>query len=1001
MRIPPAWLSLLVLAPLSAQEPTVASVEARLADGVQRTWVGPEFWANRLQDWELRDGEAVCVRQDLPYRTLHVLSARSADRAGALSGSVEVAMPERLGDAFAGIWLGAGSPDLDPRAHALVQMAGGREGGVAVGIDGTGRASIRVLDGRPLAASRAPAGTLPRSGWRVARVDSAEPDQPGRHVLDGDRATIWHTEFRERRPEHPHEIVIDMGTPREIAGIVYVPRAPEVPGRIDAFDVEIGDGPEGPWRKVASGRFPNTEDTQIARFGATERCRAFRVVALSAHLDRPSTTIAELYALAPGATSAVAPSAPPARARIEVEAEPDGAGTSSIRLTVRDAADGRVLDVAEESAVPDRLLAGGLAVCCDAGSGSTADGSEFRFAGIRFDGDRLDLLPDNRFGPIGGTQYTRSRGVLKLTAQMLPIGEGEPRTVALELDRGAGFESIAEAPVLQPGYTATFRIPDLGEAGSMRYRVRYPADAVEGAAIYEGTVQAEPGPTERVVVAGFTGNHMVRHGFGRSGFPWDREGLWFPHDDLEARVRARSPDILFFSGDQIYEGGSPTKPEKAGGRLSELDYLYKWYLWVWAWRGLTRDLPTITIPDDHDVYQGNVWGAGGRATRIDSKGGYVMPAAWVRMVDRTQTSHLPDAFDPTPIDQGIGVYYGSLRYGGVDIAILEDRKFKSGPFGIVPATTSGRPDHVVDPEFAPSTADVPGAELLGARQEAFLDAWARDWSGGTRLKMTVSQTVFGGLATHHGGNRQYLVADYDSNGWPQSGRRRALQPIRAAGAFMLGGDQHLATLCWHGLDEWRDAGWSFAVPSVANFYPRAWLPPAVGGNRADGAPEWTGDHVDGFGNKVSIFAATNPRDTGYEPSVLHDGMPGFGVVALDPAARTFTVECWPRAAGAPQYEGWPRTLSRDEMDGRSARAWLPPHEVEDVDEPVVRVYAPDGSLWTAFRAASPRIQVGVEAVGRYRLEIGDGDGAYRSFGADATPVLRARATTLRVRVRGK
>ena len=27
---------------------------------IQRTWIGPEFWANRLQDWQLRSGRLEC-----------------------------------------------------------------------------------------------------------------------------------------------------------------------------------------------------------------------------------------------------------------------------------------------------------------------------------------------------------------------------------------------------------------------------------------------------------------------------------------------------------------------------------------------------------------------------------------------------------------------------------------------------------------------------------------------------------------------------------------------------------------------------------------------------------------------------------------------------------------------------------------------------------------------------------------------------------------------------
>jgi hypothetical protein len=133
--------------------------------------------------------------------------------------------------------------------------------------------------------------------------------------------------------------------------------------------------------------------------------------------------------------------------------------------------------------------------------------------------------------------------------------------------------------------------------------------------------------------------------------------------------------------------------------------------------------------------------------------------------------------------------------------------------------------------------------------------------------------------------------------------------------------------------------------------------------------------------------------------VLHDGMPGYGVVELRPGDRTFVAECWPRAADTGQYEGWPKTLHRTDMDGRAATAWLPPMFVEGAAEPVVRVFAPDGSLWTAFRAREPRVQVGVDGPGRYRVEVGDGDGDYTGFEVDAVE-SRADEPLLRVRVGG-
>ena len=98
---------------------------------------------------------------------------------------------------------------------------------------------------------------------------------------------------------------------------------------------------------------------------------------------------------------------------------------------------------------------------------------------------------------------------------------------------------------------------------------------------------------------------------------------------------------------------------------------------------------------------------------------YAMPAEWVRAVERTQTAHLPDPYDPRPIEQGIGVYFTELNYGRMSFGIIEDRKFKSGPEGLTPST-GGRPDHVTDAAFDAERFDVPGAVLLGERQLAFI-----------------------------------------------------------------------------------------------------------------------------------------------------------------------------------------------------------------------------------------------------------------------------------------
>ena len=159
------------------------------------------------------------------------------------------------------------------------------------------------------------------------------------------------------------------------------------------------------------------------------------------------------------------------------------------------------------------------------------------------------------------------------------------------------------------------------------------------------------------------------------------------------------------------------------------------------------------------------------------------------MAQRTQTSHLPDPYDPRPIEQDIGAYFTEVNYGRVSFGIIEDRKFKSGPEGLVPPT-GGRPDHVTDPDFDPKAYDVPSATLLGERQLAFIRDWTSDWSGAD-MKVSLTQTIFVNAATTHGANKMLPVADLDSNGWPPLARTRVLRELRKGFVFMIGGDQHL------------------------------------------------------------------------------------------------------------------------------------------------------------------------------------------------------------------
>lgn len=505
--------------------------------------------------------------------------------------------------------------------------------------------------------------------------------------------------------------------------------------------------------------------------------------------------------------------------------------------------------------------------------------------------------------------YTVSHGTLKLTAQLYPLSDDHTKTVRLEVKKGGEWHEVATTQAIDPGWTAPFRVENWDDSQSYAYRVRHGEEAT-----YEGTIRRNPVDKDEIVVAGFTGNSIhPMHGGDIS------------RQDIIDNIKRVDADVLFFSGDQVYD---------------HFKHYAGWLKFGRDFGEIIKDRPTIALPDDHDAGQPNLWGESGKISTLSgaSDGGYARPGVYVQEVERAQTSHFPDPVDPRKIGQGIGVWFTNMNWGGVDFAIIEDRKFKTGPAGRVPKQ-GPRPDHIRNPDYDPASVDVEGAVLLGERQLKFLDGWAQDWEHAD-MKVALSATIFAGGAHIHGDANGRLHADMDSNGWPQAGRNRALAALRKGYAFHYAGDQHLATIFHHGIDEHRDAIWSFCVPSIANLYLRWWEPLEAGANREPGAPDYTGDHLDGFANKVTNYAAANPEK---QPAgkLLNTRSAGFGIVRLNTSTREITMECWPRNAditdpATQQYPGWPRTISQ--FDNYNPPSWGKLGELTfPVEDPVVQL----------------------------------------------------------------
>ncbi len=652
-----------------------------------------------------------------------------------------------------------------------------------------------------------------------------------------------------------------------------------------------------------------------------------------------------------------------------------------------------------EAEAPAEWLAGGVALVChngelpkgipamaepvqpNTGKPDQTRGGEmaFWFEDWQIEGPKVANYPERAWGPILFTQYTLSQGELRLTAQFVPVekdGKAE-----LRIDGKAATTADVDAF----SSTAAFHIGNFDDTRDHSYEVIWQGDH------YTGTIRKDPKEKQKILAGALT-------------CQWD---LGFPHTTVYESLKNANPDILFFTGDQIYEANGGYGIQQAPLEAARVDYLRKWYLFGWAFGELTRNTPCVSLADDHDVYHGNLWGAGGRAAKRpesnpqsstpltpqqikqlgQDSGGYIMQARWVQAVYQTQSSHLPVWPKAKTIWDNVPVCFGHLLWGGVSFALLEDRKFKSAPADFLPDARILN-GWAQNPEWSSAkSGDVPGASLLGDQQEQFLAEWVKDWEGAD-IKACVSQTIFCNLGTLPkeamsdsvtgrlpvqplGGYapNEKRVQDHDSNGWPQTARNRALRLMRAALAVHIAGDQHLGSTVQYGVDDWNDAPYALCTPAISNLFPRRWFPPEAGKNRKTGQARNFGEYLDGFGNKMTVHAFANPYQTGLKPATLFDRVTGYGFVEFDKPTRTITLTNYPRwvvygQPGAAPYPGWPITISQTDngQNGCKLELILP-----QPASGLLEVRNAIGETILCYRTTAPVDKIPIWAEGEYTV----------------------------------
>lgn len=598
---------------------------------------------------------------------------------------------------------------------------------------------------------------------------------------------------------------------------------------------------------------------------------------------------------------------------------------SNFRLKVTLLSQGRSLASTQALVEADRLIGNAAIVS----KGATIQ-DPHRFKGLRIVGDRIAEHPERAFGPIAGVLYSVANGDLKIGVQCLSLGsftEAGKRRIGVRVEKleadGKWIPLTRWVGVSEPDYYALLRVKQYDASQSADLRIAM-VNGPDDARAYAFHVPSEPRDGELVIGGvsctgvmgrkGLSDKSRLKPGESYVGI-WSPANLWAPFNGITEPLGEREPDIIFFTGDQLYEWWpTPTDPTDA---MPVEDYLYKWILWHWSFKDLTSRVPCLLQTDDHDVWHPNLWGDGPRLMIEggESGGGYMKSGYFVNLVQRTMCGHNPDAYDAGPNDSGITNYFCTFTYGDVDFALLEDRKFKSA----LPAVQAGRKP-----------------TLLGDSQIEMLTAWAGE-PDPRPVRVLVSQTNYITLNTTKNGE---MFADRDSNGWPKPARDRAVALFKQSKALLFTGDQHLASVSRMHTPGSTNGVYQFSQPAGGCIWWR-WFYPKIEQRRGGAGLPYLGHFIDAFGNRFEALAVANPgpqeamqsfKNTGPSKHILtavqraagigtryriHQGE-GFGVIHVDAKNDRVGLECWPdknaaRTSPYRQFDGWPVKLKLSDL----------------------------------------------------------------------------------------
>jgi hypothetical protein len=132
---------------------------------------------------------------------------------------------------------------------------------------------------------------------KAIKADSEETvgeDDKAANAVDGDPDTIWHTQYQDANPAHPHEIIIELSAAATIKGFTYLPRRDDGDnGTIKEYEFYVSDDGKEFGKPLKKGEFAAGKDKKVITF-EPKKCYYFKLRALSEVNGETWTSAAEI-----------------------------------------------------------------------------------------------------------------------------------------------------------------------------------------------------------------------------------------------------------------------------------------------------------------------------------------------------------------------------------------------------------------------------------------------------------------------------------------------------------------------------------------------------------------------------------------------------------------------------------------------------------------------------------------------------------------------------------